>query len=89
MQAALMSLLGMSAIVPLGSPSFPEGLLITGSFLGALVLLFGSCLVTGWIGARRIADPGMARALRVSGVSAADGSTRALERRPPSQRLAA
>jgi hypothetical protein len=89
MQAALMSLLGVSVVVPLGSPSLSGGLLVTGSFLGALVLLFGSCLVTGWISARRIADPGMARALQASGSSAADGSTRALGRRAASPRLTA
>jgi hypothetical protein len=83
-QAALIALLGVSAVVPLGSPSLRMGLVVTGSFLGALALLFGSCLVTGWIGARRVADPGLTRTLPV-----ADASTRALGKGAASPRLTA
>jgi hypothetical protein len=84
MQAALIALLGVSATVPPGSPGLGMGLVVVGSFLGALTLLFGSCLLTGWIGARRIAEPNMTRALHTRAAS-----TRALGRETASQRLTA
>ena len=84
MQAALIALLGASAIIPRGSPGLGMGLMVAGSFLGALMLLFGSCLLMGWIGARRLTDPGMTRPPET-----AAESTRALEREAASQRLTA
>ena len=84
MQAALIALLGVSAIVPLGTLGLGTGLVVAGSFLGALTLLFGSCLLTGWIGARRIGDSDMTRALQPGPTS-----TRALGRGTASQRLSA
>ena len=55
--AALVVLLGLSTVGTLGSPSLGMGLVVTGALVGALVILFGSCLLVGWIGARRGADP--------------------------------
>jgi hypothetical protein len=84
MQAALIALLAVSVIAPLGSPGLGMGLVVAGSFLGAGTLLFGSCLLTGWIGARRVADPGMTRAPKTGAAS-----TRALRTEADSPRLPA
>jgi hypothetical protein len=84
MQAALIALLAVSVIAPLGSPGLGLGLVVAGSFLGAVTLLVGSCLLTGWIGARRIADPGRTRALETGAAA-----TRPLGRETASPRLTA
>jgi hypothetical protein len=90
MQAALVALLGVSAILPLGSPSLQTALVVGGSFLGGIVLLFGSCLFAGWMGSLRIADPGIGRTLPSVPLTSAQASTGSLGRNPPaSQHLSA
>jgi hypothetical protein len=89
MQAALVALLGVSAILPLGSPSLQMAPVVAASFLGAIVLLYGSCLFAGWIGAPRNAGPGIARTLPFSALTGTKASTDSLGRAPVSQRLRA
>jgi hypothetical protein len=90
MQAALVALLGVSAILPLGSPGLRMALVVAGSFLCGIVLLFGSCLFAGWMGSLRIADPGVGRTLPSLALTPAKASTESVGRNPPvSQRLSA
>jgi hypothetical protein len=89
MQAALVALLGVSAILPLGSSSLEMALVVAGSFLCAIVLLFGACLFAGWIGTPRIAGPSIVWTLPSSALAAAKASTDSLGRAPASQRLRA
>jgi hypothetical protein len=86
MQSALVALLGVSAILPVGSPGLPIGLVVAGGFLGGIVLLFGSCLVAGWIGSLRIAKPGIDRTPPSRALTPAKASTGSLGRNPPVSR---
>ena len=86
--AALVALLGLSTVGTLGSPGPSMGLVVAGALVGALVILFGSCLLVGWIGARRGPDPSVPRAW-TSDARAGAPSTRTFDREPASQRLAA
>jgi hypothetical protein len=86
----LIALLSVSGVAAAGPQSFGYALVVAGALLGALALLFGSCLVVGDVEARRRLEPDVTRgALRRPGVWAGESAPPSLEAPVASRRQAA